>query len=173
MSCRMHCSGGFCWRASEPLVVTLVLVFISSYCAFCARNVYVRASRSPSQLWLGYWTNTKRRCKLHNKLASFHPCIHASLPFLTCKRLVGSIKQRTTSPRKNLLFFCLTSLFANLLARIPSVCHAAQICKPPSQSKKYLRPPLSERIFLLSRKFVRHFSTLYCLLQRFANLQTP
>ena len=127
--------------------MTLVLVFISSYCAFCARNVYVRASRSPSQLWLGYWTDTKRRCKLHNKLASFHPCIHASLPFLTCKRLVGSIKQRTTSPRKNLLFFCLTSLFANLLARIPSVCHAAQICKPPSQPKKYLRPSLPKKYF--------------------------
>ena len=91
--------------------------------------------------------------------------MHTRLPsVLTCKRLVGSVKQRTTSPRKNLLFFCLTSLFANLLARIPSVCHAAQICKPPSQSKKYLRPPLSERIFLLSRKFVRHFSTLHCLL---------
>ena len=92
--------------------------------------------------------------------------MHTRLPsVLTCKRLVGSDKQKTTSPRKNLLFFCLTSLFANLLARIPSVCHAAQICKPPSQSKKYLRPPLSERIFLLSRKFVRHVSTLHCLLR--------
>ena len=52
----------------------------------------------------------------------------------------------------DLLFFCLTSLFANLLARIPSVCHAAQICRPPSQSKKYLRPPLPEKIFFLPSK---------------------
>ncbi len=78
----------------------------------------------------------KRRCKLHNKLASFHPCIHASLPFLTCKRLVGSIKQRTTSPRKELAIFLPDVVVCKLLARIPSVCHAAQICKPPSQSKK-------------------------------------
>ena len=74
----------------------------------------------------------------------------------------------------DLLFFCLTSLFANLLARIPSVCHAAQICKPPSQSKKYLRPPLPEKIFsLLSRKFVRHISTLHCLLRGVGNSPTP
>ena len=144
--------------------VTLVLVFISSYCAFGARNAYVHASLSPDQLQPGYWIGTKRRCKLHNKLSSFHPCIHASLPFLLVSVWLGAINKKTASPRKNLLFFCLTSLFANLLARILSVCHAAQICKPPSQSKKYLRPPLSERIFLLSRKFVRHFSTLHCLL---------
>ena len=101
--------------------------------------------------------------------------MHTRLPsVLTCKRLVGSVKQRTTSPRKNLLFFCLTSLFANLFARIPSVCHAAQICKPPSQSKKYLHPPLPEKIFsLLSRKFVRHISTLHCLLQGLRNSPTP
>ena len=47
-----------------------------------------------------------------------------------------------------MLFFCLTSLFANLLAYVPLVRRAAQICKPPSQSKKYLRPPLPEKYFL-------------------------
>ena len=54
----------------------------------------------------------------------------------------------------DLLFFCLTSLFANLLARIPSVCHAAQICKPPSQSKKYLRPPRRKNIFSTFKKIL-------------------
>ena len=86
--------------------MTLVLVFISSYCAFGARNVYVYASLSPDQLQPGYWTNTKRRCKLHNKLASFHPCIHASLPFLLVSVWLGAInKQRTASPQQ-----CLYSL---------------------------------------------------------------
>ena len=73
--------------------MTLVLVFISSYCAFGARNVYVHASHSPSQLWLGYWTDTKRRCKLRNKLSSFHPCIHASLPFLLVSVWLGAINK--------------------------------------------------------------------------------
>ena len=109
-------------------------------------------------------------------IISYHHFIHAYTPpfrFLLVSVWLGAINKKTASPRKNLLFFCLTSLFANLLARIPSVCHAAQICKPPSQSKKYLRPPLSERIFLLSRKFVRHISTLHCLLRGLGNSPTP
>ena len=72
----------------------LVLFFISSYCAFDARNVYVHASLSPDQLQPGYWTDTKRRCKLHNKLSSFHPCIHASLPFLLVSVWLGAINKK-------------------------------------------------------------------------------
>ena len=42
--------------------------FISSCCAFYARNVYACASLSPDELQSEYWTDTKRRYMLHNKL---------------------------------------------------------------------------------------------------------
>ena len=93
MSCRMALLRGLVRGLASHCGMTLVLVFISSYCAFCARNVYVHASHLPNQLWLGYWTDTKRRCKLRNKLSSFHPCIHASLPFLLVSVWLGAINK--------------------------------------------------------------------------------